>query len=109
MEKCNLCLLKLMACKVVLVGTPISHLVGKIAPYNAIFKKWQLEHTNAVVEVLDGLVGYDHTKNEEEKESETCASCQYPVLHDDAVSQSCYRGDETQVRHQMVEEHQSAH
>ena len=58
--------LEFVACKVVLVCTPISHLVGKITPNDAILVKWQFEHANTVIEMFDSLVGYNHAKDEEE-------------------------------------------
>lgn len=61
-----------MTCKVVLVCSPVSHLVGEIAPDDAILQEWQLEDGNVVVEVLDGLVGDDHAEDEEQQQGETC-------------------------------------
>ncbi len=98
-----------MTGEVVLVCSPVSHLVGEISPDDAILIEWQLEDGNVVVEMPDGLVGDDHAEDEEQQQGETCDARQNPVLHEDGVCQGGYRGDETEMRQQMVEEHQGAH
>ena len=59
--------------------------------------------------VSDGLVGYQHSHNEQQEETETCASCKNPILHEDRVGcygQRCYQAE---MWHEMVEEHEGSH
>ena len=95
-----------MTGEVVLVCTPVSYLVGKISPDDAILIEWQLQERDVIVEMLDGLVGDDGAENQEQKQGETCNACQDPVLHQDGVCQGDQRGDEAEVREEMIHCHQ---
>ena len=55
-----------MTGEVVLVCAPVSYLVGKISPDDAILIEWQLQERDVIVEMLDGLVGDEHAEDEEE-------------------------------------------
>ena len=57
--------LQFMTGEVVLVCTPVSYLVGKISPDDAILIEWQLQERDVIVEMLDGLVGDDGAENQE--------------------------------------------
>lgn len=71
-----------MTGEVVLVCAPVSYLVGKISPDDAILIEWQLQERDVIVEMLDSLVGDDGAENQEQKQGETCNACQ---------DQSCIR------------------
>ena len=98
-----------MTGEVVLVCTPVSYLVGKISPDDAILIEWQLQERDVIVEMSDSLVGDDGAENQEQKQGETCNASQNPVLHQNGVCQRCQRGDETEVREEMIHCHQRHH
>ena len=74
-----------MTSEIVLVCSPVPQFVGEVSPNDAILIEWQQEHAQLVVEMLDGLVGDNHAKHEEEDERKACAACQNPVFREDGV------------------------
>lgn len=58
--------LQFMAGEIVFVSSPVSDFVGKISPDDSIFVEWQLDHSQVFIKMLDGLVGDEHTDDEEE-------------------------------------------
>ena len=54
-----------MRSEIVFVSPPIAQFGSQISPDNSIFEEWQFEHRYSVIKVFDGLVGYQHSHDEE--------------------------------------------
>ena len=96
-----------MRSEIVFVSPPIAQFGSQISPDNSIFEEWQFEHRYSVIKVFDGLVGYQHSHDEQQEETETCASCKNPILREDRVGcngQRCYQAE---MWHEMVKEHEA--